>query len=53
MALSDQVREHSKEWEYDQHYDPARLAPARDIMTPNQVHAYCEEQPDRHDEHEY
>ena len=34
MALSDQVREHSKEWEYDQHYVPARLASARNIMTP-------------------
>jgi len=53
MALGDQVREHSKEWEYDQSYDPACLAPARNIMTPEQVHEYCDEQPERHDEHEY
>jgi hypothetical protein len=29
------------------------LSPAGDIMMPEQVHEYCDEQPDRHDEHEY
>jgi hypothetical protein len=43
-ALRDQVHKHGKEREYDQPYDPECFPPAGDIMTPEQVHEYCDEQ---------
>ena len=52
-ALRDQVHKHGKEWEYDEPYDPDCFAPARDIMTPEQVHKHSDEQPDCHHEDEY
>src|SRR5262245_7329013 len=51
--LCDQVHKHGEQWEYDERYHPDCFAPARDIMTPEQVHEHSDEQPDCHHEDEY
>jgi hypothetical protein len=51
--LENHVCKHAKVREYNQGYHPDRLDLAGNIMTPEQVAKYCNEQPEPYDEHEY